>query len=102
MIIGLTVLALLFYNQINGDLRTGGGTDFEKILPATINAFLPVGIMGLVLTGLLGAFRGTFSSTLNAAQANLIKDVKLKYINPHASTRKVISMNYMTGLLVVV
>jgi len=33
---------------------------FEKILPATINTFLPVGLMGLVLTGLLGAFMGTF------------------------------------------
>jgi len=102
MIIGLTVLALLFYNQINGDLQVGGGTDFEKILPATINAFLPVGIMGLVLTGLLGAFMGTFSGTLNAAQAYLVNDIYLKYINPRASTRKTISMNYVAGLLVVV
>jgi Na+/proline symporter len=102
MIIGLTVLGLLFYNQINGDLQVGGGTDFEKILPATINAFLPVGIMGLVLTGLLGAFMGTFSGTLNAAQAYLVNDIYLKYINPRASTRKTISMNYVAGLLVVV
>ncbi|HEY4208174.1 MAG TPA: sodium:solute symporter family protein [Puia sp.] len=101
MIIGLTVLALLYYNQISGDLQTAQGTDFEKILPATINAFLPVGIMGLVLTGLLGAFMGTFSGTLNAAQAYLVNDVYLKYINPRASTRKTISMNYAAGLLVV-
>jgi len=46
MIIGLTVLALLYYNRISADLRTTDGTDFEKILPATINAFLPVGLMG--------------------------------------------------------
>src|ERR1700743_1688034 len=59
MIIGLTVLALLYYNNISGDLQTPAGTDFEKILPATINNFLPVGLMGLVLTGLLGAFMGT-------------------------------------------
>jgi Na+/proline symporter len=101
MIIGLTVLALLYYHQISGDLQTAHGTDFEKILPATINAFLPVGIMGLVLTGLLGAFMGTFSGTLNAAQAYLVNDIYLKYINPHASTRKTISMNYVAGLLVV-
>src|ERR1700709_2863679 len=56
LIIGLTVLALLYYNQISGHLETPHGTDFEKILPATINSFLPVGLMGLVLTGLLGAF----------------------------------------------
>jgi solute:Na+ symporter, SSS family len=102
MIIGLTVLALLYYNQISGDLHTQGGTDFEKILPATINNFLPVGLMGLVLTGLLGAFMGTFSGTLNAAQAYLVNDIYLKYVNPAASNRKVISMNYLAGLVVVI
>ena len=101
MIIGLTVLALLYYNNISADLRTPAGTDFEKILPATINAFLPVGLMGLVLTGLLGAFMGTFSGTLNAAQAYLVNDIYLKYVNPEASNRKVILMNYLAGLAVV-
>lgn len=66
MVIGLTVLGVLYYNQL--DLSApGGGTDFEKILPGAINNFLPAGILGIVLTGLLGAFMGTFSGTLNAA-----------------------------------
>jgi SSS family solute:Na+ symporter len=100
LIIGLTVLALLYYQQLN--LQTpGGGTDFEKILPATINTFLPAGILGLVLTGLLGAFMGTFSGTLNAAQAYIVNDIYLKYVNPKASTKKVISMNYLAGIVVV-
>jgi SSS family solute:Na+ symporter len=102
LIIGLTVLALLYYNQISGDLQTPGGTDFEKILPATINNFLPVGLMGLVLTGLLGAFMGTFSGTLNAAQAYLVNDVYLKYVDPAASNRKIITMNYLAGVCVVI
>lgn len=99
MIIGLTVLALLYYNQL--DLRTAGGTDFEKILPAAINNFLPVGILGLVLTGLLGAFMGTFSGTLNAAQAYIVNDIYLKYVDPQASTKKVITANYLVGIVVV-
>jgi Na+/proline symporter len=102
MIIGLTVLALLYYNSISGDLQTPAGTDFEKILPATINNFLPVGLLGLVLTGLLGAFMGTFSGTLNAAQAYIVNDIYLKYVNPTASNRKTISMNYLAGLVVVI
>jgi SSS family solute:Na+ symporter len=102
MIIGLTVLALLYYNRISGDLQTTNGTDFEKILPATINAFLPVGLMGLVLTGLLGAFMGTFSGTLNAAQAYLVNDIYLKYVNPGASNRATMFMNYGAGLAVVI
>ena len=100
MVIGLTVLGLLYYDQLQ--LSDGnGGTDFERILPAAINNFLPIGILGLVLTGLLGAFMGTFSGTLNAAQAYLINDVYLKYVNPTASTKKIISMNYLAGIVVV-
>ena len=100
MVIGLTVLGLLYYNSLN--LSNGqGGTDFERVLPATINNFLPVGILGLVLTGLLGAFMGTFSGTLNAAQAYIVNDIYLKYVNPDASTKKIMSMNYITGVIVV-
>ena len=99
MVIGLTVLAVLYFNQM--DLSTpAGGTDFEKILPAAINNFLPVGILGIVLTGLLGAFMGTFSGTLNAAQAYIVNDIYLKYVNPNASTKRVITMNYTTGIVV--
>lgn len=100
MITGLTVLALLYYNQLY--LKGPDGvTDFERILPATVNNFLPVGVLGIVLTGLLGAFMGTFSGTLNAAQAYITNDIYLKYINPSASTKKIISLNYIVGILVV-
>jgi len=100
MVMGLTVLALLYYNQLY--LKGPDGvTDFERILPAAINTFLPVGVLGLVLTGLLGAFMGTFSGTLNAAQAYIVNDIYLKYVNPEASTTKIIRMNYLVGILVV-
>jgi hypothetical protein len=45
---------------------------------------------------------GTFSGTLNAAQAYIVNDIYLKYVNPNASTRKIISMNYAAGVVVVV
>jgi Na+/proline symporter len=100
MIMGITVLALLYYHQL--DLGGAGATDFEKILPAAINTFLPAGILGLVLTGLLGAFMGTFSGTLNAAQAYIVNDIYLRYVNPGASNSKIMTMNYLVGVLVVV
>jgi Na+/proline symporter len=99
LIIGITVLGLLYYNKMN--ITSATGTDFERVLPAVINQFLPTGILGLVLTGLLGAFMGTFSGTLNAAQAYIVNDIYLKYINPNASTRKTIWMNYLSGILIV-
>ena len=99
LIIGVTVLALLYYNQMN--LGGAGNTDFERILPAAMNSFLPTGLLGLVLTGLLGAFMGTFSGTLNAAQAYIVNDIYLKYVNPTASTKRIMSMNYLAGISVV-
>lgn len=100
MVIGLAVLGLLYFNQLPVK-DAAGVTDFERILPAVINQFLPVGILGLVLTGLLGAFMGTFSGTLNAAQAYIVNDIYLKYVNPNAGTKKLMTINYLTGVLVV-
>jgi solute:Na+ symporter, SSS family len=99
MVIGLTVLALIYFDRIN--ISTPNGADFERILPAAINTFLPSGLLGLVLTGLLGAFMGTFSGTLNAAQAYIVNDIYLKYINPKASNKKIMRTNYLVGIVVV-
>jgi SSS family solute:Na+ symporter len=101
MIMGLTVMGILYYDQMN--LQAADGTiDFEKILPASISNFVPVGLMGLMLAGLLAAFIGTFAGTLNAAQAYIVNDVYLKYINRQADGSKTTLVSYSVGLLVVV
>ncbi|MES2110320.1 MAG: sodium:solute symporter family protein [Bacteroidota bacterium] len=100
LIISLTILGLIFYYQMN--LSDGAGKiDFERILPAVINNFLPVGLVGLLLAGLLGAFMSTFSGTMNAAQAYIVNDIYLKYIRPDASPKKIITINYAVGVIVV-
>jgi len=100
LIISLTILGLIFYHQMN--LNDGAGKiDFERILPAVINNFLPVGLVGLLLAGLLGAFMSTFSGTMNAAQAYIVNDIYIKYIRPDASPKKIITMNYAVGVIVV-
>ncbi|MCJ8166742.1 Na+:solute symporter [Pontibacter sp. E15-1] len=99
MIIGFTVLALLNYQQLN--LQSPSGIDFERILPAAIQNFAPTGVMGLILAGLLAAFIGTFAGTLNAAQAYIVNDIYLKYVNPNATNTTVSRMNYTTGVVVV-
>jgi len=97
MIAGFAVLGLLFYEEL--DLMVPGrGLDFEQILPSAINQFVPVGFLGLLLAGLLAAFMSTFAGTLNAAQAYLVNDIYLKYVNPKAENRKIQLMNYAAGL----
>lgn len=98
MITGFVVLALLYYNRL--DLVAGGVVDFEKILPSAISEFIPAGLMGLMLAGLLAAFMSTFAGTLNAAQAYIVNDIYLK-IKPEASNKAIKYTNYLTGVLVV-
>jgi SSS family solute:Na+ symporter len=38
---------------------------------------------------------------MNAAQAYIVNDIYLKYVNPAASTKKIITMNYLVGIIVV-
>lgn len=100
MIAGFVVLGLLFYDRL--DLVAGGQLDFEQILPSAINEFVPVGWTGLLLAGLAAAFVSTFSGTLNAAQAYVVNDLYLKYLDPKASNRRTLAVNYASGLVVVV
>ncbi len=100
MIAGFAVLALLFYDQLH--LSVGGRIDFEQILPSAISQFVPAGVMGLLLAGLLAAFNSTFAGTLNAAQAYMVNDIYLKYWKPAASNRQVKNVNYLTGILMVI
>lgn len=100
MIMGFAVLGILYYDQL--DLSSAAGIDFEKILPEAIVEFVPVGLTGLLLAGLLAAFMGTFAGTLNAAQAYIVNDVYLKYIRPQASNIAIRNVSYLSGVSVAV
>lgn len=100
MIAGFAVLALVYYDQLNLKNATGI-IDFEQILPAAISQFVPVGLMGILLAGLIAAFMGTFAGTLNATQAYIVNDIYLKFVNPNAPAEKIKSINWMAGLIMV-
>lgn len=100
MIAGLTVLALVFFSpKLNA---MGADIDFEMILPYAINNFIPVGLMGVLLAGLLAAFMSTFAATVNAAPAYLVNDIYKRYINPNASDRRYILLSYASSILIVI
>jgi solute:Na+ symporter, SSS family len=99
MVVGFAVLGLLYYDDLN--LLVAGRIDFEQVLPAAISSFVPVGLLGLLLAGLLAAFMSTFAGTLNAAQAYLVNDIYLKYVNPAASNRRIANISYLFGIIVV-
>lgn len=100
MIAGFAVLALIYYDQLH--LAVAGRIDFEQILPAAISQFVPVGLMGLLLAGLLAAFNSTFAGTLNAAQAYIVNDIYLRYFKPGANEKQIRNLNYTSGIIVVI
>ena len=100
MIAGFAALALIYYEKLDL-LNASGSVDFELILPTAIQTFVPVGLLGLLLAGLIAAFMSTFAGTLNAAQAYLVNDIYIKYIKPEANNKQVKRMNYLTGIIVV-
>lgn len=104
MIMGFAILAIYFFKEDGGlaTMAEGSGTDFETILPHLITKYIPVGLTGLLLAGLLSAFMSTFASTVNAAPAYVVNDIYLKYINPKASIKTQIRASYLISVLVVV
>ncbi|AWH83757.1 sodium:solute symporter [Flavobacterium album] len=101
MTMGLCILGVLYFKDLALS-QTADGVNFESIMPAVISKYLPVGLVGLVLAGFLGAFMSNFSGTLNAGQAYIVNDIYLKYIKPEAERKQVITMSYLSGTVMVV
>ncbi|MFC2097797.1 sodium:solute symporter family protein [Bacteroidota bacterium] len=100
MIAGLTILALVYFSpQINA---MGDNIDFEMILPYALSNFIPAGLLGILLAGLIAAFMSTFAANVNAGPAYLVNDIYKKFINPNASNRVYIKMSYLASFLVVI
>ena len=99
MITGLTVLALVFYSD---KIRAmGRAMDFEMVLPDALTQFVPVGLLGVLVAGLLAAFMSNFAATVNSAPPYLVNDIYRKFINPQASERLCVRLSYVASFAVV-
>lgn len=98
LITGVTVLGVVYYRpELQG---MGAGVDFEQILPYVIRNFIPVGLVGFLLAGLLAAFMSTFDSTVNAGAAYLVNDI-YKRLFPGKTSRQYVRAGYLASILVV-
>lgn len=100
LVTGLTVLALTNFDSLyKSSIST---PDFEAILPEVLAKYVPVGLLGLLMTGFIAAFMSNFAATVNAAPAYLVNDIYKRYINPNANPKKYITMSYISSVSVVV
>jgi Na+/proline symporter len=100
MVAGITVLGLVFFR--NEIVQMGKGFDVEQVLPNVISKFLPVGLVGFVLAGLLAAFMSTFTSTINAGASYVVNDLYKKYIDRNAPEKRYVYVSYICSVVVVV
>ncbi len=108
MITGIAVLGVVFFRETINDLvsqnvAAGGKAsfDFEQVLPIVIREYIPIGLVGILMAGLLAAFMSTFDSTVNSGAAYMVNDVYKRYVNPDASQRTYILASYACSLLLV-
>ena len=99
LIAGITTLGLVFFSDTLSGLEN---IDFEMIMPWVIRDFVPIGVTGLIVAGLLAAYMSTFDSTVNAGAAYVVNDIYRRYINPDASEKRLIWMSYGASILIVV
>jgi Na+/proline symporter len=100
LIIGLTVLAAAFFGP---DLRSmGTNLDFERVLPMALGRFVPAGLLGFLIAGLLAAFMSNFAATVNAAPPYFVNDIYKRYINPSAQPKTYVRLAYLSSLAVVI
>ena len=100
MIAGLTLLGLVFFSD--GLRNMGSDIDFEMIMPYVISNYIPVGVTGLVIAGLLAAYMSTFDSTVNAGAAYLVNDIYKRYIKKDADDKSIMRMSYIASIVLVV
>jgi len=95
MITGITILALAFCMT---DLRGMDKPDFEKLLPIVLTRYVPQGVVGFLLAGLLAAFMSNFAATINAAPAYIVNDIYKRFINPASPARTQVRMSRVASV----
>ncbi|MBE0535638.1 MAG: hypothetical protein IH624_08205 [Phycisphaerae bacterium] len=92
MAVGIVLLALT---------DVAGVSDTEKVMPMVLRDYLPVGVRGLVLAGLLAAFMSTFSSTVNSAASFIVRDIWQPLERHKADEREAVHFSYFATVFVV-
>jgi Na+/proline symporter len=99
MVAGLTIMALKYCTPALKAMET---PDLERILPVVLFNYMPHGVVGFLLAGLLAAFMSNFAATVNAAPAYIVNDIYKRYINPSAPAKTEIRMSRASSLLILV
>ena len=75
--------------------------DPELVLPTVIKYYIPTGIKGLLIAGLMAAAMSTFDSTVNAGAAYWVKDIYQTYLKPNSTEKELMFQSRLSSLVIV-
>jgi Na+/proline symporter len=88
LIIGVAVLGL----SLGADIPA----DPEMVFPAVVSQYFPAGLRAVVVSCLIAAAMSTYDSTINAGGAYIVNDIYRRFINPHASEKKLMRLSVIS------
>ncbi len=80
----------------------GNVSDPEKVMPLVLKQYLPTGIRGLVVAGLLAAFMSTFSSTVNSGASYIVRDFWQAFFRTNTTEKQLVMVSYAATIAIVV
>ena len=75
--------------------------DPELVLPTVIKHYIPTGVKGFLMAGLMAAAMSTFDSTVNAGAAYWVKDLYQTYLRPNATEKDLMFQGRVASLVIV-
>ncbi|NJB71270.1 SSS family solute:Na+ symporter [Saonia flava] len=93
---GVIAYALLQKGEISFSMENA-----DQALPAMINGFLPMGLKGLAIAGLLAALMSSLSSAFNSSSTLLTIDFYQKY-RPNASQKDLVRFGQLATIVLVI
>ena len=97
---GMIALALTNMGTMELPLKEGTMvTDFDKVIPMLLMRYMPVGVLGLGLTGLMASFMSGMAGNVSAFNTVFTFDIYQAYLKPNQSDKHYLKVGRWTTVV---
>jgi len=97
---GMIALALVNAGSLELPLKEGSMvTDYDKVIPVLLMRYMPVGVLGLGLTGLMASFMSGMAGNVSAFNTVFTYDIYQSYIQPDKSDEHYLKVGKWTTVV---
>lgn len=102
---GMFIISDAFLLENFAPIMTPAGEaipDYEKVFPALVERYLPVGLVGLMVAGFLSAFMSSFDTNIHNSTSIFINDIYRPYVAPKRDEKHYVRLSrlYMVAITV--